>query len=240
MEGDWRLQRQGVRGTMIIKDLPMEERPREKMISYGVSVLSNAELLAILIRTGIKNNSAIELANQVLSIESEGIRYLADCTPEEICKIPGMGLSKACQIIAAIELGKRIATKPIEKRISINNPESIANLFMEEMRYYKKEFFKVLLLNSKGEIISIEKTSIGDLNSTIVHPREIFSTPIRRSAAAVVFVHNHPSGNPIPSQEDIDVTNRLIEAGKILGIKVLDHIVIGDGTYVSFKDKQLI
>ena len=98
----------------------------------------------------------------------------------------------------------------------------------------------MLLLNSKGEIISIEKTSIGDLNSTIVHPREIFSTPIRRSAAAVVFVHNHPSGNPIPSQEDIDVTNRLIEAGKILGIKVLDHIVIGDGTYVSFKDKQLI
>lgn len=225
---------------MIIKDLPREERPREKMISYGVSVLSNAELLGILIRTGIKNKSAVELANQVLSIESEGIRFLADCTPEEICKIPGIGLSKACQIIAAIELGKRIATKPVEKRISINNPESIANLFMEEMRYYKKEFFKVLLLNSKGEVISIEKTSIGDLSSTIVHPREIFSTPVRRSAAAVIFVHNHPSGNPIPSQEDIDVTNRLIEAGKILGIKVLDHIVIGDGIYVSFKDKQLI
>lgn len=225
---------------MIIKELPREERPREKMISYGVSVLSNAELLAVLIRTGIKNKSAVELANQVLSIEAEGIRHLADCTLEEICRIPGMGLSKACQILAAIELGKRIATRPVDKRISVSNPESIANLFMEEMRYYKKEFFKVLLLNSKGEIISIEKTSIGDLSSTIVHPREIFSTPVRRSAAAVVFIHNHPSGNPIPSQEDIDVTNRLIEAGKILGIKVLDHIVIGDGTYISFKDKQLI
>ncbi len=225
---------------MIIKDLPMEERPREKMISYGASFLSNAELLAILIGTGTKNRSSIELANQVLSIESDGIRHLTDCTPEEICKIPGMGIAKACQIISAIELGKRIATNPRAKKISINNPDSIASLFMEEMRYYKKEFFKVLLLNSKGEIISIEKTSIGDLNSTIVHPREIFCTPIRRSAAAVIFVHNHPSGNPIPSQEDIDVTNRLVEAGKILGIKVLDHIVIGDGIYVSFKDKQLI
>lgn len=225
---------------MIIKDLPMEERPREKMISNGASFLSNAELLAILIGTGTRKKSSLDLANQVLSLETDGIRHLADCTPEEICEIPGMGIAKACQIISAIELGKRIATNPREKKISVNNPDSIANLFMEEMRYYKKEFFKVLLLNSKGEIISIEKTSIGDLNSTIVHPREIFYTPIRRSAAAVIFVHNHPSGNPIPSQEDIDVTNRLVEAGKILGIKVLDHIVIGDGTYVSFKDKQLI
>lgn len=225
---------------MIIKDLPMEERPREKIIAYGASLLSNAELLAILIGTGTKEKSAIDLASQVLSIEENGIGYLGDCMPEELCAIQGMGIAKACRIIAAIELGKRIATKPREKKIAINNPDSIANLFMEEMRYYKKEFFKVLLLNSKGEIISVEKTSIGDLSSTIVHPREIFCIPIRRSAAAVVFVHNHPSGNPIPSQEDIDVTNRLVEAGKLLGIKVLDHIVIGDGTYVSFKDKQLI
>jgi DNA repair protein RadC len=225
---------------MIIKDLPMEERPREKMISYGASLLSNAELLSILIRTGTKNNSSLDLANQVLSIEAEGIGYLGDCTIEEICKINGIGVAKACQIVSAIELGKRMATNPRGKKISVNNPEAIANLFMEEMRYYKKEFFNVLLLNSKGQIISIEKASIGDLNSTIVHPREIFCAPIRRSAAAVVFVHNHPSGNPAPSQEDIDVTNRLVEAGKILGIKVLDHIVIGDGIYVSFKDKQLI
>lgn len=225
---------------MIIKDLPIEERPREKMISYGPSVVSNAELLAVLIGTGTKNTSAIDLANKILSIEEGGLSYLADCKPEEIYKIPGMGKAKACTIIAAIELGKRIATKPREKRLSITNPDNIANLFMEEMRYYKKEFFKVLLLNTKGEIINIEQTSIGDLSSTIVHPREIFCTAVRRSAAAVVFVHNHPSGNPVPSQEDKDVTVRLVEAGKILGIKVLDHIVIGDGTYVSFREKNLI
>lgn len=225
---------------MIIKELPTEERPMEKMISYGPSVVSNAELLAILIGTGTRNRSAVDLANQVLSLEESGIRHLAACTPEEISAIPGIGRAKACKIIAAIELGKRIATNPKAKRISINNPDSIADLFMEEMRYYRKEFFKVLLLNTKGEIISVEDASIGDLSSTIVHPREIYSSAIRRSAAAVVFVHNHPSGNPQPSQEDVDVTNRLMEAGKILGIKVLDHIVIGDGTYVSFKDRQLI
>ena len=133
---------------MIIKELPAEERPREKMISQGASVVSNAELLAVLIGTGAKNKSALELAQQVLSMNKEGIRHLADCKPEEICSIPGIGLAKACQVIAAIELGKRVATTPREKRISVNNPETIANLFMEEMRYYKRECFKVLMLAS--------------------------------------------------------------------------------------------
>lgn len=225
---------------MIIRELPTEERPREKLISLGSSVVSNAELLAILIGTGTKDRSALDLAVALLAAEEDGLGNLAGSTPEEICRISGMGIAKACRIIAAFELGRRLATRPLPGKVLITSPESIADLFMEEMRYYRKEFFQVLLLNSKGEIISIEKSSIGDLSSTIVHPREIFSGAVRRSAAAVVFVHNHPSGNPEPSSEDQEVTLRLIEAGKILGIRVLDHIIIGDGIYVSFRQRNLM
>ena len=225
---------------MIIRELPTEERPREKLISLGSSVVSNAELLAILIGTGTKYRSALDLAASLLAAEEDGLGNLAGSTPEEICRISGMGIAKACRIIAAFELGRRLATRPLPGRVLITSPDSIADLFMEEMRYYRKEFFQVLLLNSKGEIISIEKSSVGDLSSTIVHPREIFSGAVRRSAAAVVFVHNHPSGNPEPSGEDQEVTLRLIEAGKILGIRVLDHIIIGDGIYVSFRQRNLM
>lgn len=225
---------------MIIRELPTEERPREKLISLGSSVVSNAELLAILIGTGTKDRSALDLASALLAAEEDGLGNLAGSTPEEICRISGMGIAKACRIIAAFELGRRLATRPLPGRVLITSPDSIADLFMEEMRYYRKEFFQVLLLNSKGEIISIEKSSVGDLSSTIVHPREIFSGAVRRSAAAVVFVHNHPSGNPEPSGEDQEVTLRLIEAGKILGIRVLDHIIIGDGIYVSFRQRNLM
>lgn len=225
---------------MIILELPTEERPREKLISLGSSVVSNAELLAILIGTGTKDRSALDLAASLLAAEEDGLGNLAGSTPEEICRISGMGIAKACRIIAAFELGRRLATRPLPGRVLITSPDSIADLFMEEMRYYRKEFFQVLLLNSKGEIISIEKSSVGDLSSTIVHPREIFSGAVRRSAAAVVFVHNHPSGNPEPSGEDQEVTLRLIEAGKILGIRVLDHIIIGDGIYVSFRQRNLM
>lgn len=225
---------------MIIRELPTEERPREKLISLGSSVVSNAELLAILIGTGTKDRSALDLAAALLAAEEDGLGNLAGSTPEEICRISGMGIAKACRIIAAFELGRRLATRPLPGKVLITSPESIADLFMEEMRYYRKEFFNVLLLNSKGEIISIEKSSVGDLSSTIVHPREIFSGAVRRSAAAVVFVHNHPSGNPEPSGEDQEVTLRLIEAGKILGIRVLDHIIIGDGIYVSFRQRNLM
>lgn len=225
---------------MIIRELPTEERPREKLISLGSSVVSNAELLAILIGTGTKDRSALDLAAALLAAEEDGLGNLAGSTPEEICRISGMGIAKACRIIAAFELGRRLATRPLPGRVLITSPDSIADLFMEEMRYYRKEFFQVLLLNSKGEIISIEKSSVGDLSSTIVHPREIFSGAVRRSAAAVVFVHNHPSGNPEPSGEDQEVTLRLIEAGKILGIRVLDHIIIGDGIYVSFRQRNLM
>ncbi|MFV0516466.1 MAG: RadC family protein [Aminipila sp.] len=225
---------------MIIRELPVDERPREKMLLYGTSALSNAELLAILIRTGTAKKSSIGLANEILTHKENGMLFLADCVPEELYEVDGIGKAKACQIVAAVELGKRIATKPKEAKININNPESIANLFMEKMRYYKREFFNVVILNTKGEVISIENAAIGDLNCTIVHPREIFCKAVKKSASAVIFVHNHPSGNTKPSKEDINITERLVKAGEILGIKVLDHIIIGDGTFLSFKSKNLI
>ena len=225
----------------MIKELPSEERPREKLIQYGADTLSNTELLAILIRSGTREGSAIMLANRILALEEEeGISYLTNCLPEELSGIPGMGMAKACQIIAAIELGKRVATKPRRKRINIKSPDEVASLFIEEMRYLKKEYFKVLLLNTKNEIIMIESISVGSLNSSVVHPREVFCTAIKKSACSVIAVHNHPSGNPMPSQTDIDVTRRLAEAGELLGIKVLDHLIIGDGIYVSLKEKMLL
>ena len=229
-----------VRKAAMIRNLPFEERPREKLVHYGAETLSNTELLAILIGSGTKEVSAIMLANRILALEEEGISYLANCLPEELSDIPGMGVAKSCQIIAGIELGKRIATKPKRKRINVKSPNEVASLFIEEMRYLKKEYFKVLLLNTKNEIIMIENISIGNLNSSVVHPREVFCTAIKKSACSMIAVHNHPSGNPMPSQTDIDITRRLVEAGELLGIKVLDHLIIGDGIYVSLKEKMLL
>lgn len=224
---------------MKIENLPESERPREKLLSKGRTALSNAELLAILIDTGAREKSAIELANELLATGSDGIRHLGDMSPEELSAIRGIGLAKACRVIAAVELGRRAAASKAGDRITVTNPNEIANLFMEEMRYYNKEYFKVLMLNSKGEILEQENVAIGDLNSAVVHPREVFVRAVRRSAAAIVLIHNHPSGCPEPSSEDIATTKRLEDAGSLLGIKVLDHIIIGDGTYISFKSEGL-
>ncbi len=210
------------------------------MCLYGATALSEQELLAILIGTGSENKTAIDLAGDMVRFHPTGISYLADCAPEELTAFNGIGRAKACQIIAGFELGKRLATKPKDIKYKANSPSLIADLFMEKMRYYKKEHFDTVMLNTKSEIISIENSSIGDLNSSIINPREIFSKAVKISASAVVFVHNHPSGNPVPSNEDIEVTKRLIKAGEILGIKVLDHIIVGDGTFVSLKAENLI
>ena len=225
---------------MIFRELPQVERPREKLIFYGKESLSNSELLAILLRTGTKEKSSLTLAQEILSLDPNGILFFQDCTTEELSKIKGMGLAKSCQILAAVELGKRIATFPRKDRVQVANPDDISQLFMEKMRYYKKEYFQVVLINAKGEIMEETAVSVGDLCSTVVHPREVFHSAIKRSAASVIFVHNHPSGNAEPSKQDIETTERLVEAAEILGIKVLDHIIIGDGTYVSFKNIGLM
>lgn len=225
--------------SIMIRDLPLEERPREKLKTLGPGALTNAELLAILIRTGNKNESAVQLATRILT-RGGGLRNLPDLSLEDLQENRGIGPDKAVTIKAALELGCRLATAPREASGSITNPRQAADLFMEELRYKKKEYFKILLLNTKNHIISREEISVGSLSASIVHPREIFNIPLRKSASSVILFHNHPSGDPSPSQEDLEVTRRLVEAGTILGIAVRDHIIIGDGCFFSFREKGLL
>ena len=225
---------------MKIREMRTSERPREKMVLYGSQALTDSELLAILLKTGTRQRSAIEVADTILNHSAEGLRNIADMSLEELRAFDGVGIAKACQLHAAVELGRRIAQSRIINRGRIAGIGDVLDLFMEEMRYEKKEVFKVLLMDSKGKILSKETISVGDLSSSIVHPRETFKSAVRRSAASVLFVHNHPSGDPTPSKEDIVVTRRLVEAGDILGIAVLDHVIIGDGTYVSLKEEEII
>lgn len=225
---------------MNIRELPNREKPREKLLREGKSRLSNTEILAILIGSGTRERSAMELAAEVLSMDKSGIRYLAECRPEELNSIKGIGAAKACEILAATELGKRIASVPAEEKNIIKSSSNIADIFMEKMRYYKKEHFISLMINAKGQIIEETEVSIGDLCSSTTHPREVFVDAVRRSAGSVIFVHNHPSGDPTPSEMDVETTRRLMEAGEILGIPVLDHIIIGDGKYVSMRSAGMI
>lgn len=222
-----------------MKDLPEAERPREKLFINGPASLSNAELLAILLGSGTRSQSAVSLAECVLAADGSGILFLNDCTPEELCSIEGIGPAKSAALIASAELGRRLTTTPREKQANVSSPDDISKLFMQNMRYLKKECFKVLLLNVKNEIISIEDVSVGSLMSSDAHPREVFAAPLRRGAANVILVHNHPSGSSRPSQDDIDLTQRLSWAGDIMGIHVLDHIIIGDGEYTSMKRERL-
>lgn len=218
--------------------MPPELRPRERLHAAGVQALSNAELLAILLRTGTKSETAIDLATSILS-RPEGLRFLAEASLEELQKQKGIGLAKAAQLKAALELGRRLAALDLF-RMTITCPRDIAGVLMDEMRYLDREHFRTVSLNTKNRVLGIDSVSVGSLNSSLVHPREVFKTPIRRSAAAVILAHNHPSGDPTPSQEDIQVTRRLVEAGQILGIDVLDHLVIGDGRFTSFKEQDII
>ncbi|WP_353096650.1 DNA repair protein RadC [Tissierella praeacuta] len=223
-----------------IKELPMTERPREKLYSHGPGALSNEELLAIIIRTGNKNDSAIDLARKILSRDNRGLVYLRDTTLQELMETKGVGKCKAAQILAAIEIGKRINFREALSKVKITEPNTIANLYMDEMRYLQKEHFRVLLLDTKNQIIATEEISVGTLNVSIVHPRDVFKAAIKRNSNSMILIHNHPSGDPTPSNEDINVTNRLVDAGNLIGIKVLDHIIIGDNRYISFKEKNLI
>ena len=222
-----------------VKDMALEERPREKMLLSGAKNLSNAELLAILLRTGTKKRNAIELANDIINKDSQGIRYLQDMSIEELCKIEGIGLSKATQIKAALELGLRISSYRPNK-YKVKNPWDIYKYYMEGLRYKQNEVFKVVLLNTKNEIITDVDVSVGTLNSSLVHPREVFIEAIKRSSNKIILIHNHPSGSIEPSVEYKNITKRLISCGEIIGIEVIDHIIIGDGMYFSFKENMII
>ena len=223
----------------MMRDIPQEERPRERMMEYGAGALSHTELLAILLRTGTRQESAMHMAQRILN-QAGGIRSLMDLTLEEMTAMKGIGQAKAVQLKAGIELGHRIAKSRLVASTSIRTPRDAADILMEQLRYLQKEHFVCLFLNSKNHIIAQETLSMGSLNASIVHPREVFRAAIKCSSASIVCAHNHPSGDPTPSPEDIQITKRLIEAGAIVGIDVLDHLVIGDGTYVSLKEKGLV
>lgn len=224
---------------LTLKEMPAELRPRERLLSVGAVSLSNIELLAILLRTGTKQMSAVDLAAQLFA-HFKDLTGLLDATVEELAVVKGVGPVKAVQIKAALEIGRRLALMPATKRTIIQSPDDAALLMMDNMRYLDREHFKAILLNTKNQVLAVETISIGTLNSSVVHPRELFKVAIKKSSANIILVHNHPSGDPTPSREDIDITRRIQEGGEILGISVLDHLIIGDNKFVSLKSKGII
>ncbi|MBP1995920.1 RadC family protein [Paenibacillus eucommiae] len=221
---------------LTLREIPNEDKPRERMMEHGAQALNNAELLAILLRTGTYSESAVRLAQRMLS-ECGGLRSLVDMSKDQLTQIKGIGNAKALQIQAGIELGRRLSRTKLEETVTIRSPENVADLMREELRYLQKEHFVCLFLNTKNHVVGQETLSMGSLNASIVHPREVFRAAIKRSSASIVCVHNHPSGDPTPSPEDIQLTQRLVEAGSIIGIEVLDHIIIGDQLFVSLKEQ---
>ena len=224
---------------MGIQYWPKSERPRERLLESGPMALSDAQLLAILLRVGRQDSSAVQVALELLQ-ELDGLQGLSNRSLEELCVIPGIGPAKAAQIMAAVELGKRTLATPLTTGMQVGGSQDLFRHYYPLMRDLRHEIFKVVLLDAKHRVIRDLTISEGSLTVNIVHPREVFNVAVRESAAAVIVLHNHPSGSPEPSPEDRVLTQRLVAAGDILGIRVLDHVVIGDGTYVSFADQGLL
>lgn len=222
-----------------MRDVPNEDRPRERMMQFGAEALSHTELLAILLRTGTRNESAVHLAGRVLQ-NCGSLSGLVDMSLEEMTAIRGIGPAKAVQLRAGIELGRRLTRTAREDRLTVRRPQDAADYLMEQLRYLKKEHFICLFLNTKNQLITRETLSVGTLNASLVHPREVFRAAIKCSSASLICVHNHPSGDPTPSPEDISLTKRLVEAGELVGIDVLDHLVIGEHSFVSLKERGLM
>ena len=227
--------------VIMVRDLPADERPREKLLQYGAPSLSNAELLAILIHTGTREASAIHIAEQVLAhYKDRGLSELSYMAPQELTQVKGVGLAKAATIVAAVELGRRLSMKAAEKIETVCGPEDAARYAMPRLRFEQREHFCVLLLDMKHHIMGMPDVSVGSLSASIVHPREVYRIAIQRAAAAIIAVHNHPSGDPSPSREDIAITRRLAEAGKLLDIPMLDHIIVGGENFISLKEQGMV
>ncbi len=226
----------GNKGGQGISHWPEAERPRERLLIQGPQALTNAQLLAILLRVGRQGSSAVQVGMDILDRLGD-IAGLAQCGIEELCAIPGVGEAKAAQLKAALELGKRALAAPLTKGTKVTSSRDLFTHYHPTLRDLRHEIFKVILLDAKHAIMRDTTVSEGSLTLSIVHPREVFTLAVRESAAAVIFLHNHPSGDPTPSQEDRILTARLVSAGEVLGIRVLDHLVVGDGRYVSFADQ---
>ena len=224
------------KGGQGIAQWPETERPRERLLTHGSQMLTNAQLLAILLRVGRPGSSAVKVGMDILD-RFGGVAGLAQCGIEELCAIPGVGEAKAAQLKAALELGRRALAGPLTKGTKITCSRDLFTQYHPTLRDLRHEIFKVILLDAKHAIMRDTTVSEGSLTLSIVHPREVFTLAVKESAAAVIFLHNHPSGDPTPSQEDRVLTARLVSAGEVLGIRVLDHLVVGDGRYVSFADQ---
>jgi DNA repair protein RadC len=224
---------------LTVKELPLDDRPREKLLLRGAQSLSDAELVAILLRTGKKGKSVIEIARELISSEGN-LAKLATKSVDSLQKISGIGKDKAATLEAAFELSRRILSQPkwfSNKKII--SPQDVAEIFIPILRDDNKEKFIVVCLNSANKIIKHEIISVGNLNSSVVHPREVFKVAIDNSSASIILIHNHPSGNPEPSNEDIRITKKIVETGKIMDIPVFDHLIIAGETYTSFVEKRL-
>lgn len=231
--------------TYLIREMPEGDRPRERLKERGAAALSDAELIAILLRTGVKGQSAVQVAQEILR-EFKTLEEVARAPLEILAKIKGVGPTKAIQLKAAFELARRLSQSSRNKQAVISSPEDAAAIVREDMRTLDREEFGVLLLNTKNGLIRKCPVSRGSLNASIVEPREVFKDAIAASAASMILVHNHPSGDPTPSSEDISITKRLVRAGELLNISVLDHIILGHRTtgkntdFVSLKELGLM
>ncbi len=222
----------------MIRDLPADLRPRERMLYAGAAALSTAELLAIILRVGVPGENVIRLAERALS-QFGGLPGLAQATNEELCSVHGIGKAKAVEIKAALELGKRLLAAAPQERPQVRNPTDVANLLMLEMSLLEQEHLRVVLLDIKNFISRIHTVYAGSLNTAVVRIAEVFREPIRANSASIIIVHNHPSGDPTPSPEDVRVTEMIVEAGRLLDVEVLDHLVIGRNRFVSLKERGL-
>jgi DNA repair protein RadC len=240
----------GSETSFTIHDLPAEERPRERLRKFGPAALSSVELLALIIGRGIPGRSALTIAHELLK-QFKSVKGVSEATIEELSGISGVGLAKAAQLKACFQLGKRQeldVEPPKAWRYELNNPLAVVKAVQTAIKDKAKEHFTLVLLNSRNMILDVSTISIGTVNASLVHPREVFKAAISHGAASVVLAHNHPSGNPEPSDDDVSLTRRLVEAGRLLGIEVLDHIIIGKVNkeqrpkegFVSFKEKGLL
>lgn len=226
--------------SLKIKDMPQNERPKEKLLTYGADTLTNSELLALILRTGTQGENVLELSNRLLA-ELDGLDGILSANLKDIISIKGIKEGKASQILALSELFRRFKTiKAAKREVKITSPQDLANLVMGEMNELNQEVLKVILLSTKNTVISVKDVFKGSLNTSIVHPREIFKEAINRNSASLIVCHNHPSGDPTPSKEDINITLRIKECGNIIGIKLIDHIIIGNNKFVSLKERGLI